>query len=200
MSYEIVIKNTKKIENSLEKMGATGRGLYEKSLSLKNELNSKTLNSIRFIATIRNKLLHEDGFELSSELLDNLLNQCNSVFATLDTILISKSNSNFSTICNPTETKVNINTTNINERISNNSLQAICDCCGHLFNVSHDDIYRLEHYNVNVPTRCNSCLETTDESKSNLEVEDTRFKSKNIFHKNTILFLMVIAISYYFFK
>lgn len=91
MSYEIVIKNTKKIEASLQSMGASGTGLYEKSLSIESKLDKKTLNSIRFIATIRNKLLHEDGFELSSKLLNDFISQCTNVNNILDENMTKKS-------------------------------------------------------------------------------------------------------------
>lgn len=91
MSYEIVVKNTKKIETILNNMGAKGSGLYEKSLSIENKLDKKTLNSIRFIATIRNKLLHEDGFELSDKTLKDFLNQCSNVNSILNKTIVKKS-------------------------------------------------------------------------------------------------------------
>jgi len=91
MSYEIVVKNTKKIEAILNKMDAEGSGLYEKSLSIQNKLDKKTLNSIRFVSTVRNKLLHEDGFELSPKLLKDFLTQCQSIENTLCKESIKKS-------------------------------------------------------------------------------------------------------------
>lgn len=227
MSYEIVIKNTKKIESTLYAMGAKGKGLYEKSLSIETKLNSKTLNSIRFIATIRNKLLHEDGFELSSELLDNFLNQCNSVCTTLDKILISKSDNNLNT--------------NISIK-SNNKSQVICSYCEHAFYVHSDDVYRLEHYGVELPricssclekkdnlnnqlqaicsycnnlfyipngydaiydseilTICNDCLEKRDENDIDFTLNNIKFKSKDIFFRNIVLILIIIVIGYYIF-
>ena len=91
MSYELVVKNTKKIETTLNNMGAKGSGLYEKSLSIENKLDKKILNSIRFIATIRNKLLHEDGFELSDKILKDFLNQCSNVNSILNKTPVKKS-------------------------------------------------------------------------------------------------------------
>lgn len=91
MSYEVVVKNTKKIEAILNNMNAEGSGLYEKSLSIQNKLDKKTLNSIRFVSTIRNKLLHEDGFELSPKLLQDFLAQCQSIENTLSKNNIKKS-------------------------------------------------------------------------------------------------------------
>jgi len=91
MSYEIVVKNTKKIEAILNNMNAEGSGLYEKSLSIQNKLDKKTLNSIRFVSTVRNKLLHEDGFEFSSKLLEDFLIQCQSIENTLSKDNMKKS-------------------------------------------------------------------------------------------------------------
>lgn len=91
MSYEIVVKNTKKIEAILNNMNAEGSGLYEKSLSIQNKLDKKTLNSIRFVSTVRNKLLHEDGFEFSPKLLKDFLIQCQSIENTLSKDNMKKS-------------------------------------------------------------------------------------------------------------
>jgi hypothetical protein len=66
-TYEIVLNNTKKIETLLEeRLGAEGRGLYEKSESVEELLEEEIIKKIRRIATIRNKLMHEDGFKLSN--------------------------------------------------------------------------------------------------------------------------------------
>jgi len=71
MSYESVIKKSKRIEAQLQAIGAEGRGLHQKATSVEAKLNKSTLKAIRYIATIRNKLLHEDGFELSKKELKN---------------------------------------------------------------------------------------------------------------------------------
>ena len=72
-------------------MNAEGSGLYEKSLSIQNKLDKKTLNSIRFVSTVRNKLLHEDGFEFSPKLLKDFLIQCQSIENTLSKDNMKKS-------------------------------------------------------------------------------------------------------------
>ena len=65
-TYEIVINNTKKIESLLEsKLGATGRGLHTKVESVQKIIDLKMAKKIHYIATIRNKLMHEDGFEIA---------------------------------------------------------------------------------------------------------------------------------------
>ena len=59
---EQVVKLTKKLEKLLEERGARGRGLHEKISSVSDQLTSKQIKSLRWIATLRNKTLHEDGF------------------------------------------------------------------------------------------------------------------------------------------
>lgn len=68
MSYENVVKKAKKIESILSDMGAEGKGLNEKLDSIKHRFDEKIIKAIRFIATIRNKLLHEDDFEMDYKL------------------------------------------------------------------------------------------------------------------------------------
>ncbi len=70
MNYENIIKKTKEIETLLVSMGADGRGLHEKVSSIENLLDKEIVKAIRFIATIRNKLLHEDSFELTQTIHD----------------------------------------------------------------------------------------------------------------------------------
>ena len=71
MSYEIVISSTKRIETILTEMGAKGKGLHEKLSNVEHLLEVNTIKSIRFLASIRNKLLHDDNFELTAELLNS---------------------------------------------------------------------------------------------------------------------------------
>ncbi|MDN5112694.1 hypothetical protein PJV97_10110 [Aliarcobacter butzleri] len=68
MNYENIINKTKEIESRLVSLGAIGKGLHEKISSIEYMFNENTVNAIRYIATIRNKLLHEDGFVLTSEI------------------------------------------------------------------------------------------------------------------------------------
>ncbi len=68
MGYENVVKKAKKIESILSDMGAEGKGLNEKLDSIKHRFDEKIIKAIRFIATIRNKLLHEDNFEMDYKL------------------------------------------------------------------------------------------------------------------------------------
>lgn len=84
MSYKKVIKKTKKIETILVKMGATGKGLHEKVSSIEHLIDDNTIKSIRFVASIRNKLLHEDDFEMTSELLSDFENACENIINSLE--------------------------------------------------------------------------------------------------------------------
>ncbi len=62
---ECVVHYSKKIETMLEKnFNATGKGLHEKLNSANNYLPTSELNKLRWIATMRNKVVHEDGFHL----------------------------------------------------------------------------------------------------------------------------------------
>jgi hypothetical protein len=57
---ELVVQASKTLEKLLEdRYAATGRGLHEKISSVENQLNVSLTRSLRFIATVRNKLVHE---------------------------------------------------------------------------------------------------------------------------------------------
>ena len=59
---EEAIAASKKYEAALEqKFKATGKGLHEKTTSIEGSLNNATKRHLRLIATVRNKLVHEDG-------------------------------------------------------------------------------------------------------------------------------------------
>lgn len=76
--YEQVIMQTKKIETLLEQnFGASGRGLHEKTSSVESTLREDITKKLRYIASVRNKLMHEDGYSLSDT--DNFTSQCENV-------------------------------------------------------------------------------------------------------------------------
>lgn len=61
---ETVIRTSKQLEQLLEQhYGATGRGLHEKTSSVATQFNNDTIRGLRKIATLRNKVVHED-FEI----------------------------------------------------------------------------------------------------------------------------------------
>lgn len=60
-----VVRYSKKLEKHLEQhYGASGRGLHEKATSVADQLTPATLKSLRWVATMRNKVVHEDDFAL----------------------------------------------------------------------------------------------------------------------------------------
>lgn len=65
---ETAVKASKEIESLLEaRFGATGRGLHEKLESVQAQIPKEIARKARFIATIRNKLVHEHGFDATDE-------------------------------------------------------------------------------------------------------------------------------------
>lgn len=57
---ELAIKRCKRLEALLEEeLGASGRGLHEKVSSVEDSLPEPLVKRLRFIATVRNKLVHE---------------------------------------------------------------------------------------------------------------------------------------------
>jgi hypothetical protein len=62
--YELAIKSSKELEYLLEKeFGAHGKGLHEKISSASSQISPKLVKHMRYLATIRNKLVHERGFD-----------------------------------------------------------------------------------------------------------------------------------------
>mmetsp|Transcript_22626 Transcript_22626/g.57943 ORF Transcript_22626/g.57943 Transcript_22626/m.57943 type:complete len:116 (+) Transcript_22626:230-577(+) len=62
--YELVIRSSKELEALLEtEFGASGRGLHEKITSVQGQLSPGLVKQMRYLATIRNKLIHEPGFD-----------------------------------------------------------------------------------------------------------------------------------------
>lgn len=58
-----VVKSSRKIETQLVRnLGASGKGLNGKLNSVENKLPSALVKRIRYIATIRNKVVHDDGY------------------------------------------------------------------------------------------------------------------------------------------
>ncbi|HNS44429.1 MAG TPA: hypothetical protein PKH37_04290 [Alphaproteobacteria bacterium] len=66
MNIDAIIKASKSLETLLvRKFNASGKGLHEKVSSIESKLSSDLIAMLRFVATIRNKALHEDNFMLS---------------------------------------------------------------------------------------------------------------------------------------
>lgn len=62
---DTIVNWTKKIESTLEKqLGAEGRGLHEKTSSVAHRLDARLVKLLRRIATIRNKSMHEEDYQV----------------------------------------------------------------------------------------------------------------------------------------
>lgn len=61
--FELAIRSSKDLENVLDtQFGARGKGLHEKISSVERSLPQHLVRNMRYLATIRNKLVHEHGF------------------------------------------------------------------------------------------------------------------------------------------
>lgn len=60
---ELAFAASKRFEGALERLGATGKGLHEKATSIEAQLDPVALGYLRMVASIRNRLAHEDGFD-----------------------------------------------------------------------------------------------------------------------------------------
>ncbi|HEY1191925.1 MAG TPA: hypothetical protein VGE74_30120, partial [Gemmata sp.] len=57
---ELAVTRTKALESLLEQaLGATGKGLHEKVTSVQARLSPGLVKKLRFVATVRNKIVHE---------------------------------------------------------------------------------------------------------------------------------------------
>lgn len=61
---ELAITRTKALESLLEAgLGAVGKGLHEKVSSVQTKLPPQLVKKLRFVATIRNKIVHESDYQ-----------------------------------------------------------------------------------------------------------------------------------------
>lgn len=62
--YELAIKRCKRLEELLEQgFGASGRGLHEKLTSVQSRLPQPLVKKMRYIASVRNRLVHETSVD-----------------------------------------------------------------------------------------------------------------------------------------
>lgn len=77
------MNGTKRIEAILEqKFAASGRGLYEKMATANMKLPEALQKRIRYVATLRNKTMHEEGFEIPN--IPEYVKTCQSIAAQLE--------------------------------------------------------------------------------------------------------------------
>lgn len=61
---ELAVTRTKALEALLEQaLGATGKGLHEKVTSVQARLPPALVKKLRFVATVRNKIVHEADYQ-----------------------------------------------------------------------------------------------------------------------------------------
>lgn len=56
----VTVDISRKLENILGQLGASGKGLHEKATSVQHLLPAKLLSKLRYVASVRNKLSHDD--------------------------------------------------------------------------------------------------------------------------------------------
>lgn len=81
-AIEKAINYSKKIESLLsEELNASGKGLHEKVTSVESVLDDKLVKQVRWIATMRNKVVHESDFEITD--IEHFEKSCNNTIALL---------------------------------------------------------------------------------------------------------------------
>lgn len=61
---ELAVTRTKTLESLLQQaLGAAGKGLHEKVSSVEARLAQPLVKKLRFIATVRNKIVHESSYQ-----------------------------------------------------------------------------------------------------------------------------------------
>ncbi|MDO9180372.1 MAG: DNA translocase FtsK 4TM domain-containing protein [Agitococcus sp.] len=79
---ELAVRYSKQLESILEqKFAAEGRGLHEKVSSVEDLLSEDLVRKLRWIATMRNKVVHEDDFEIEN--LASFRDSCEQALALL---------------------------------------------------------------------------------------------------------------------
>jgi hypothetical protein len=65
---ELAVKLSRRLETLLErKYHASGKGLHEKVSSVEAQLPAELVKTLRYIATIRNSVVHEEGFVIGDQ-------------------------------------------------------------------------------------------------------------------------------------
>lgn len=79
-----VVKRSKTIERLLEQnYGAVGKGMFEKAKSVEARLEAGTFNKLKFIAAVRNKVVHQEGYVFDGR-QDDYLSTCDGVIRRLN--------------------------------------------------------------------------------------------------------------------
>ncbi len=75
---EEVVKRTRRIEKLLRiQYHADGKGLHQLITSCEERLPHDVINKLRYVATIRNKVVHEEDFQLDDrQSFNSVCNEC----------------------------------------------------------------------------------------------------------------------------
>ena len=88
-SIEIAVRFSKQIESLLvDKFGARGKGLHEKLTSVEKHIPAQLQKKIRKIATVRNKAVHENNFDIPD--IDKFSMICEQVIDELNALEIKQ--------------------------------------------------------------------------------------------------------------
>lgn len=84
-SLDNLIRASSTLERVLEAKGGIGRGLHEKVCGVEGRIPSSSVSSIRFIASIRNQLVHEGPDTVTVETKRDYLSACERVLKEIKT-------------------------------------------------------------------------------------------------------------------
>jgi hypothetical protein len=84
---ELAVTRTKTLEGLLEQtLGASGKGLHDKVSSVQAKLVPALVKRLRYIATVRNKIVHESDYQKIDD-RDGFIKACDEAEAALRALL-----------------------------------------------------------------------------------------------------------------
>lgn len=88
-AIEIAVQYSKRLESILEqRYCASGRGLHEKITSVETRLPSDVVRSLRWVATLRNKVVHEPDYKIED--INRYQSTCETLIARLQAESLNK--------------------------------------------------------------------------------------------------------------
>lgn len=91
VSIEVVISRAKAIESLLKQLGFEGKGLHDRTSSAAPYMPSEITRACRKVATIRNKIVHENAYTLSSVALADFISTADFVIDQLQQTVTASS-------------------------------------------------------------------------------------------------------------
>jgi hypothetical protein len=83
---ELAVTRAKSLEALLEQLGAAGKGLHEKVSSLESKLAPALVKKLRFVATVRNRIVHDSEYATIDD-RDGFVRACDEAEAELNALL-----------------------------------------------------------------------------------------------------------------